>query len=215
MTNTIIFDFDGTLADSMNLLLEITNELAGEFGYRTVTMEQITELQKLSSRDILKVSGISFWQVPLILRRFKLAFRKKASKVQLFPEVVQMLHSLKVGGYKLGIVSSNSVENIVAVLQHHQIDHLFTFISSGSIFGKGQAIKASLRANYIRPTEAMYVGDEIRDIDAARHSHIPSIAVTWGFNHRDTLSGHQPDYLVHRPADLLKLLDETLSLRPL
>jgi phosphoglycolate phosphatase len=214
MTKTIVFDFDGTLADSMGLLVEITNELAAEFGYRTVTAKQIAELQKLSSREILKVSGITIWQVPWILRKFKIAFREKSSKVKLFPEILQMLHSLKISGYKLGIVSSNSVENIGIVLKQHQADHLFSFISSASIFGKGQAIKSCLRANYVNRDEAMYVGDEIRDIDAARYCQVPSIAVTWGFNHPDTLSGHQPDYVVDKPAELLKLLDVTPSFRP-
>jgi phosphoglycolate phosphatase len=206
MTKTIIFDFDGTLADSMQILVEITNELAIEFGYRPVTPQQIADLQKLSSRQILKMSGISLWQVPFLMRRFRLAFRQKANDVRLFPDIVQTLQALRHSGYKLGIVSSNSVENISAVLHKHRIEHLFSFIDSSSVFGKGRAIRSSLRANYIRPKEALYVGDEIRDIDAARKSKIPSIAVTWGFNHADTLIAHQPDYLVNKPQEILQLL---------
>jgi phosphoglycolate phosphatase len=205
MTKTIIFDFDGTLADSMHLLVEITNELAAEFGYRPVTTQQITDLQKLSSRQILKMSGISIWQIPFLMRRFRLAFRQKTHLVKLFPDIAQTLQALRLSGYKLGIVSSNSVENISAVLSRHQVEHLFSFIDSSSVFGKGRAIRASLRANYVRREEAVYVGDEIRDIDAARRSQIPSIAVTWGFNHADTLSVHQPDYLVNQPQEILQL----------
>jgi phosphoglycolate phosphatase len=206
MTKTIIFDFDGTLADSMQVLVEITNELSAEFGYRPVTPQQIADLQKLSSRQILKMSGISLWQVPFLMRRFRLAFRQKADDVRLFPDIVQTLQALRHSGYKLGIVSSNSVENISAVLRKHRIEHLFSFIDSSSVFGKGRAIRSSLRANYIRPEEAIYVGDEIRDIDAARKGKIPSIAVTWGFNHADTLMTHQPDYLIHKPQEILPLL---------
>jgi phosphoglycolate phosphatase len=206
MTKTIIFDFDGTLADSMHILVEITNELANEFGYRPVTPQQITDLQKLSSRQILKMSGISLWQIPFLMRRFRLAFRQKIHEVKLFPEIIPTLKTLKLSGYKLGIVSSNSVENILAVLRQHQVDHLFSFIDSSSVFGKGRAIRSSLRANYIRREDAIYVGDEIRDIDAARRSKIPSIAVTWGFNHADTLITHQPDYLIDQPQEILQLL---------
>jgi phosphoglycolate phosphatase len=206
MTKTIIFDFDGTLADSMQTLVEITNELAEEFGYRPITAQQINDWQKLSSRQILKMSGISLWQIPFLMRRLRLAFRQKTDRVKLFPEIVPMLHSLKLSGYKIGIVSSNSVENISAVLRKHHVEHLFSFIDSASVFGKGRAIRASLRANYIRREEAIYVGDEIRDIDAARKGNIPSIAVTWGFNHADTLSTHQPDYLINKPQEILQLL---------
>jgi phosphoglycolate phosphatase len=206
MTKTIIFDFDGTLADSLQTLVEITNELAIEFGYRPVTPQQINDWQKLSSRQVLKMSGISLWQVPFLMHRFRLAFGKKADGVKLFPEIVPMLHSLKQAGYKIGIISSNSVENISTVLQKHRVAHLFSFIDSSSVFGKGRAIRASLRANYIRREEALYVGDEIRDIDAARKGHITSIAVTWGFNHVETLANHQPDYLVDKPQEILQLL---------
>jgi phosphoglycolate phosphatase-like HAD superfamily hydrolase len=190
----------------MQTLVEITNELAADFGYRPITPQQITDWQKLSSRQILKMSGISLWQIPFLMRRFRLAFRKKTNEVKLFPEIVPMLHSLKRSGYKIGIVSSNSVENISMVLQKHHVEHLFSFIDSSSVFGKGRAIRASLRANYIRREEAIYVGDEIRDIDAARKGQIPSIAVTWGFNHADTLGRHQPDYLVNKPQEILQLL---------
>jgi phosphoglycolate phosphatase len=206
MTKTIIFDFDGTLADSMQTLVETTNELAEEFGFRPITPQQINDWQKLSSRQILKMSGISLWQIPFLMRRLRLDFRQKTDRVKLFPEIVPMLHSLKLSGYKIGIVSSNSVDNISAVLRKHHVEHLFSFIDSSSVFGKGRAIRASLRANYIRKDEAMYVGDEIRDIDAARKGNIPSIAVTWGFNHADTLSSHQPDYLIDKPQEILQLL---------
>jgi phosphoglycolate phosphatase len=206
MTKTVIFDFDGTLADSMPTLVEITNELAEEFGYRQITSQQIADWQKLSSRQILQMSGIPLWQVPFLMRRFRLAFRKKTDGVKLFPEIVPMLYSLKLSGYKIGIVSSNSVENISVVLRKHHVEHLFSFIDSSSVFGKGRAIRASLRANYIRRDEAVYVGDEIRDIDAARKGQIPSIAVTWGFNHADTLITHQPDYLIDKPQEILQLL---------
>ena len=205
MTKTIIFDFDGTLADSMQILVEITNELAAEFGYRPITPQQINDWQKLSSRQVLKMSGIALWQVPFLMHRFRLAFSEKTDRVKLFPEIVPMLHSLKHSGHKIGIVSSNSVENISAVLRKHHVEHLFSFIDSSSVFGKGRAIRASLRANYIRQDEAIYVGDEIRDIDAARKGNIPSIAVTWGFNHADTLSTHQPDYLINNPQEILLL----------
>jgi phosphoglycolate phosphatase-like HAD superfamily hydrolase len=206
MSKTIIFDFDGTLADTLGVLIEITNELAAEFGYLPVDEQQVVQLQGLSSREIIKTSGIARWQIPFLLRRFKLSFRQKAVTVQLFPAIPQMLKSLKFGGYKLGIVSSNSVENIYLVLQRYQLDHLFSFVHSCSIFGKSRAIKSVLRANYIAADEVIYVGDEIRDIEAAQRSKIPVISVTWGFNGAAILQKYQPDYLVNKPQEIIQLL---------
>jgi phosphoglycolate phosphatase len=206
MTKTIIFDFDGTLADTLGILIEITNELATEFGYQPINEQQVIQLQGLSSREIIKTAGLARWQIPFLLRRFKLAFRQKTDLVQLFPTIPETLKALKHAGYKIGIISSNSVENIYTVLQRYQIDHLFSFVYSCSIFGKSGAINAALRANYIEAKEAIYVGDEIRDIAAARRSKIPVIAVTWGFNGTAILTEHQPNHLVDKPQEIIQLL---------
>jgi phosphoglycolate phosphatase len=206
MTKTIIFDFDGTLADTLGILIEITNELAPEFGYSLVSEEQVAQLQGLSSREIVRVAGISRWQIPFLLRRFKLSFRQKTDAVRLFPNISNMLQTLKQAGYNVGIISSNSVENIYTVLHQYHIDHLFSFVHSCSIFGKSRAITSALRAHHIKSDEAIYVGDEIRDIDAARRSKIPVIAVTWGFNGVAILTQRQPNYLVNKPQEIIQLL---------
>lgn len=206
MTKTVIFDFDGTLADTFAVLIEITNELAPEFGYQPVDEEQIARLQGLSSREIVKMAGICRWQIPFLLVRFKKDFRHKTNRVKLFSQITPMLLTLKYAGYKIGIISSNSVENIETILDRYQIKNLFSFVYSCSIFGKSRAINSALLANYINTAEAIYVGDEIRDIDAARRSKIPVIAVTWGFNSIETLTKRQPDYLVNQPEEIIKLL---------
>jgi phosphoglycolate phosphatase len=206
MTKTIIFDFDGTLADTLGILIEITNELAPEFGYLPVSEEQVAQLQGLSSREIVRVAGISRWQIPFLLRRFKLSFRQKTDAVRLFPNISNMLQTLKQAGYNVGIISSNSVENIYTVLHRYQIDHLFSFVHSCSIFGKSRAIKSALRAHHIKSDEVIYVGDEIRDIDAAQRSKIPVIAVTWGFNGVAILTQRQPNHLVNKPQEIIQLL---------
>lgn len=206
MSKTIIFDFDGTLADSLGTLIKITNDLAPEFGIPQIKVDQIAALRQLNSQEVIKMSGIALWQIPFLLRRYQKEFQQRAARVPLFPGIEQMLHELKFSGYKLGIVSSNSVENIELVLCHYQVDKLFSFIQSCSVFGKGRAIRSIMRANYAEPVETIYVGDEVRDIQAARRSKVSSIAVTWGFNSAELLSAQQPDYLVHYPQEIVKLL---------
>jgi phosphoglycolate phosphatase len=208
MSRTIIFDFDGTLADSLGVLIKITNDLAPEFGIAQITESQVMDLRQLSSQEVIKMSGISLWQIPFLLRRYQAEFQHRAAAVPLFSGIEPMLHELKFSGYKLGIVSSNSVENIELVLCHYQVDQLFSFIKSCSVFGKGRAIRSIMRANYAEPAETIYVGDEVRDIQAARRSKISSIAVTWGFNSAELLLAQQPDYLVHYPQEIVKLLQE-------
>jgi phosphoglycolate phosphatase len=206
MNKTILFDFDGTLADSLGVVIEITNELAPDLGFAQIAAEQVDDFKKMSSREIIQLSGISLWRIPFLMRRFQTGFQRKAKDVKLFPGIDRLLRDLKQEGYRLGIVSSNSVENIQAVLHHHEVANLFSFVQSCSVFGKGRALRSAMRANYIQPATAFYVGDEIRDIEAARRSNLSTISVTWGFNSADVLSKQQPDYLVDTPGEILELL---------
>jgi phosphoglycolate phosphatase len=206
MTKTVIFDFDGTLANSLEVLVQITNEIVPELGIAPITKEQVAALRQLNSQEIIQMSGISLWQIPFLLRRYQASFQQKAALVPLFPGIEPMLQELKLSGYKLGIVSSNSVENIQVVLKQYQLDRLFSFIKSCSVFGKGRAIRSSMRANYVEAFETFYVGDEVRDIEAARRSKVVSVAVTWGFNAAELLLTAQPDHLVHSPLEITKLL---------
>jgi phosphoglycolate phosphatase len=206
MDKTVIFDFDGTLADSLAVLIKITNHLALEFGYTQIDDAQVEILKRLSPREIIKTSGIALWRIPLLMRRFQGEFQSCAGEVELFPEIAPLLRELKTSGYKLGIVSSNSVANIEAVLRHHQVLSLFSFVRSCSLFGKGRAIRSAMRANYVDPQRAVYVGDELRDVAAARRAGVRAIAVTWGFNATELLTQQQPDYVVRSPQEMRQVL---------
>ena len=52
---------------------------------------------------------------------------------------------------------------------------------------------------------ALYIGDETRDIEAARNNDLISIAVTWGYNTEQVLQDYSPTYVVHEPNDLLSI----------
>ena len=136
----IIFDFDGTLADTLSALLRITNRLAPEFGYPQISDEQLANLKYLSSWEIIRFSKVALWKLPFLLKRVKEEFPGEVRNVKLFPGVIELLNALKLQGYRLGIVSSNAEENIRTLLKDNQIEHLFEFVTGASTFGKGKAI---------------------------------------------------------------------------
>jgi phosphoglycolate phosphatase len=72
----IIFDFDGTLADTLGALLRISNRLAPEFGYPQIGDEQFASLKYLSSWEIIKLSKVALWKLPFLLKRVKEEFPK-------------------------------------------------------------------------------------------------------------------------------------------
>ncbi|MBE9186148.1 HAD-IA family hydrolase [Microcoleus sp. LEGE 07076] len=206
MTKVIIFDFDGTLADTIDILLSITNRLSAEFGFKSATKEEVAQLSNLTSWQILRYSGISIFKLPLLIRKLKAELRSEISEVQLFTGIKEVLLELKSLGFQLGIITSNSRENVLAALDNNNLQDTFTFIYSGSTFGKHKVINKWLRKEHINPEEVFYVGDEIRDIEAARKTGIKIIAVGWGFNSQEVLALNHPDFLIERPQQLIEIM---------
>ncbi len=207
MTKVIIFDFDGTLADTIDILLSITNRLSAEFGFKSATKEELAQLSNLNSWQILQYSGISIFKFPLLIRRLKAEFHSEIPHIQLFPGIKEVLLELKKRGFQLGIITSNSRKNVLASLVKNGLQDTFTFIYSGSTFGKHKVINKWLRIENINPEKVVYVGDEIRYIDAAKKTVIKINAVGWGYNSQEALAAQNPDFLIERPQELIEIMN--------
>jgi len=201
----IIFDFDGTIADTHDALVEITNRLSGEFGYKPLEKEELTFLKNLSSREIIKKSQISPLKIFFLLRRVRTELGKEIKSLHPVTGIENSLEQLKKQGYQLGIVTSNCKENVIAFLENNQLDSIFNFIYTDvSLFGKHKVLNQIIRQYRLKNDEIAYVGDETRDIHCARKSGTIAIAVGWGFNSPSVLAAHQPDYLIEHPRELIE-----------
>ncbi|MGD1714792.1 HAD-IA family hydrolase [Dapis sp. BLCC M172] len=208
MIKIVIFDFDGTLADTFDLIFAITNRLSVEFGYKQTKKEEIPEIEKLSPLELINQSGISLFKVPFLLRKIRTEFQKEINNVRLFSGIKDAVLELKYQGYKIGIITSNAQENVEVVLQKYDL-FIFDFIASGTtLFGKHRVIKKYLKSENIQREEMVYIGDETRDIHAAKKAKIKVVAVTWGFNSREALSEYQPDALVEQPQELIEVVNK-------
>jgi phosphoglycolate phosphatase len=206
----IIFDFDGTIADTVDALVTIANRLALEFDYPQISVNELRLLRNLTAREIIKYSGISVFKIPFLVKKVKGELKNKITDLQPISGITEALTELKNQSYQLGIITSNSQENVSAFLQYHHLDHLFEFIHSGvTIFGKTTIINNVLRERHINLQNVIYVGDETRDVEAAKKAHIKVIAVTWGFNSSEALEREKPDFLIHHPNELLEVVDNS------
>ncbi len=204
--DTFIFDFDGTIADSFTTIVAICNQMAQEFGYHVASDSEIDHLRNLNSRQIIKQSSISVLKLPMLIRRLKMELNHVVHTLTPIAGIPEALSSLKQQGYQLGILTSNGRENVEAFLHSNAMLHLFDFIYSGAtLFGKSRLIHQCLRQQNLSPSQVVYVGDETRDIEAARKISIRAVAVAWGFNTATVLSNHQPDFLLSDPAELLQI----------
>ncbi|BAZ05583.1 HAD-IA family hydrolase [Calothrix sp. NIES-3974] len=209
MKKVIIFDFDGTIADTLDAMVAVVNRLAVEFGYAQISPEELSILQKLSARDVIRYSGISVLKIPFLVKKVKSELKTKIPDLKPIPGMQEALYELKNQGFRLGIITSNSQENVLEFLKINQLDHLFEFIYSGvTIFGKTTIINNVLRQKQIKPENVIYVGDETRDIEASKKANIKIIAVTWGFNSPEVLAQQKPDYLIHHPQELIDVITQ-------
>lgn len=207
MFKKIIFDFDGTLANTLDVIVDITNRFSSEFGYEKITKNRLKQLQNLNSREIIKTSNIPLVKIPILLHMVKHELNHNIQDIKPIAGIEPILNQLIAMEYQLGIVSSNSEENIRKFIQKNQWERLFEIICcSTTIFGKAQVLKKLLKTQNISAEEVIYVGDETRDIDAAKAVNIKAIAVSWGFNSRSVLAEHDPDFLIDRPEELLQAL---------
>ncbi|MBD2676279.1 tRNA epoxyqueuosine(34) reductase QueG [Nostoc paludosum FACHB-159] len=203
----IIFDFDGTIADTVDALVSIANRLAVDFGYIQITPDQLALLKNLTSREIIKYSGVSLFKIPFLVKKVKGELKNKIPELKPIPGIKEALIQLQAQGYKLGIITSNSKENVTEFLKINDLNYLFDFIYSGiTIFGKTTIINNVLKQKQLKPQDVIYVGDETRDIEASKKANIQVIAVTWGFNSPEVLAKQNPDYLIHRPSELLEVM---------
>ncbi|MBD2357855.1 HAD-IA family hydrolase [Tolypothrix sp. FACHB-123] len=206
----IIFDFDGTIADTLDALVSIANRLALEFGYVQISPQELALLRNLTSREIIKYSGISVLKIPFLVKKVKSELKNKIHEFKPIPGIQEALIQLKQHGYRLGIITSNSKDNVTEFLKINDLESLFDFIYSGvTIFGKTTIINNVLRQKQLKPQQVIYVGDETRDIEASKKANIKVIAVAWGFNSPEVLAKQKPHFLIHHPSELLNVVSNS------
>ncbi len=202
---TFIFDFDGTLADSMNHVVPIYNDIADELGLPKMTAEDIPKLRRMGIKEAVDAFGVPLWKLPRILHAVSKRLRGQIDRIEPFSGVAETLTELKRTGARCLLLSSNSRDNVEAFLQHHHLQLFERLTCGSSIFGKGARLSKVLAQASLLAANVAYVGDEVRDIEAARSVGIQSIAVSWGYADRETLQRAAPDHLIDSPQQLLEL----------
>jgi len=206
---TLVFDFDGTIADTLAETRRIFNRIAPDYGIREVAEHELDHLRHLSLSALLDHLEIPKRRVPAIIARGTGMMRANITELKMIDGMHEVLIELRRHVHSFGILTSNATANVDLFLRTHGLREQFDFISSTSkLTGKAKHLKAILKTFSLRPGELLYIGDELRDVKAAQKAGIPIAAVTWGFNSRESLAASEPEYLFDQPVDFLQLLTE-------
>lgn len=200
----LIFDFDGTIADSLQALIESLNKHAHYYGYKQIT--DVDSLKNKEMSEIFKELGLSALKVPFVVRAVRNEMHSKIQTLNPFPGIAETLAQLNQKSISLNIITSNSTKNVELFLQKNSMNFFQHIHGESSVFGKGKIIKKFLDVHNMQASKVIYIGDEIRDIEAAKYNNIQSAAVNWGFNSLQKLQEKNPNYLIYRPEDLLHLI---------
>jgi phosphoglycolate phosphatase len=201
----VIFDLDGTLADSFPWFRRHVNGVADRFGFLRIADEDVEGLRHADSREILARLKVSRWKLPAIARHMRQLKAQHLADIPLFDGVETMLRALSAAGFRLALVSSDSEAN--ARRQLGELAALFSHFDCGaSVFGKARKFRRVVRRTGIATKAVIAIGDEVRDIEAARAAGIACGAVRWGFASTDALRARAPDLLFERMEDIAREL---------
>ncbi|MEG3180835.1 HAD hydrolase-like protein [Sphingomonas sp. LT1P40] len=196
----VIFDFDGTLSDSGGWFLSVMDHLSDRYGFRRVAPEEVEPMRRLSSRDVIRRLAIPRWKLPFIARYIRRLFGQNTHAVHLFDGVPEMLAAIQAAGVKLAIVTSNSETNARAVLGPENAARISWWACGASLFGKAPKFSKVMQASGVPVAHILSLGDETRDIDAARETGIRAGAVLWGYANPAAFAHLHPDIAFDSPA---------------
>jgi len=188
-----IFDFDGTLADSFPFFASIVNHLAERFSFRPIEEHEHERLRHYSAAQLITHVGLPVWKLPIIGAYYRSLMAQRIHEIRLFPGIDGVLRRLAAGGLTLAIVSSNSSDNVRHVLGPENAALVRFYECGVSIFGKQAKFARLLKRSGMRREEAIYIADELRDIDAARSARIAFGAVSWGYTAFAALTARHPE----------------------
>lgn len=202
----IIFDFDGTIADSFAIAIGIFHDLTHR--EEPITPDEIERLRGMSALKVAEELHIQPWKMPFLLIRGRRRMTKQMNNVHTFPGLQKTIRELHSQGHNMYIMSSNSAQNIQLFLQCHAMSKEFIKVYGNvGLFNKASVLRRVVRRNNLKRNETFYVGDEARDVEAAKRAGVKVVAVSWGYNNVRILTQHEPDIMVAEPGDLINVLE--------
>jgi phosphoglycolate phosphatase len=199
----VVFDFDGTLVDSLPLIQEVLKEVLEEKGIN-LNQRRIKTLQRKGVISTLKSLNIPFYKLPIIFLKVQGRMGKRISEVGSFPGIPKLIEDLKTAGFELGIISNNKKKTVLSFLKENNLNYFNFVIGTLFFLEKNRRLKKASKKN--QEKEIVYIGDQTGDVRAANQVGVISIAVDWGFDSEDKLRKENPNILASSPDEIYDFL---------
>jgi phosphoglycolate phosphatase len=203
----LIFDFDGTIADSVLVMIGIINDLAGKYGFNKIDKNKIMEFRKMGTEEMIMKLNIPKKSMSVIMEDIRRGLANRSGLVNPVEGMVEIVNLLAQRGYRMAIVTSNNKENVEIFLKKFGIDGIRDIYPEASLYGKENLLMKVVNEYGINKADAVYIGDETRDIEAGKNCGAKTVGVTWGLNGKEALLGKNPNWIIDNPKNLLKIFE--------
>lgn len=203
---TILFDFDGTLAETMMLIHEIFNRLSSVYGYRHLPEVELEECRHLNIHEFIQHAGIPRWKVPLIAIHARRLMHREMDRIHPPAGLIDALTRIHESGlYVMDILTSNRRKNVQKFLVRHGIGWFDEIEATHAVLSKKRRVEKYIRQKGLDAQNLFYVGDTTIDVESAHHAGARTVAVAWGLNTTEALARANPDHLIEQPSELLEI----------
>ena len=211
----VIFDFDGTLADTKENIILTFQMTMKELGVEIKSRQECAATIGLTLEDAFKVlyPGMAAEKYILLRDTYRRIFKenRKILVPGLFPEVMETLEELRRRGYLMSIASSRQSPSLHSFLEDMKIAHLFEYAVGGDNVEHPKpapdAVLQILRHYNLSAEEAFVVGDMPFDINMATNADVKSCGVTWGNADAAQLKESGANYIIDKMSQLLEILN--------
>jgi len=200
----VVFDFDGTLADSLTWFRTALSDVVEKHGLSPICEARAEALRGMAPKAIMDELGIPTWKLPFIAADVRARAADNIDQITLFDGIADLLHQLRAAGITIAVVSSNGEDAIRQVMGPDLVTHISHFACGAALFGKAAVFRKVIRKAGSTPERTLCIGDEVRDIDAAREAGCGCGAVTWGFATREILKTSAPDFVFGATGEIAR-----------
>ncbi len=212
--DTVIFDLDGTILDTLGDLRDSVNFALGKNGLSCRSTEEIRSFVGNGIRLLIERAVPQNTKKEIVdkcFEDFKVHYKNNsANSTKPYAGVIDVLNQLKSKGIKLSVVS-NKADFAVQTLVEKYFSGIFDFAvgEKEGIRRKPYPDSVFTAMEYLDADKntTVYVGDSEVDVETASNSEIPCIAVTWGFRDKEVLESLDPEYIIDNPEQIIKIIE--------
>lgn len=211
--DTVIFDLDGTLLNTLEDLTDSVNFALALYGFPCRKMVEVRSFVGNGVTCLMELSipnGFNNPQFEQCLEDFRKHYLgNMQNKTDAYIGIIELLGQLSKQNYKLAIVSNKFDKAVKELNQVHFGEYIKVAIGESENVSKKPApdtVFTALKELGSTADKAVYVGDSDVDVKTAKNSGIICVGVTWGFRDREVLEQEGADYIIDRPHELLKII---------